>query len=74
MTQRRTPQQKATSSQELTTWLALAVAMLAISMPQWIQALSGEKPLGYLPAAGFTVAAVLFAVRARRCARRRSGR
>ncbi|WP_432544328.1 hypothetical protein [Kineococcus sp. SYSU DK002] len=73
MTQRRTPQQ-ATSSQETTTWLALAVAMLAISMPQWIQALSGEKALGYVPASAFTLAAVLFAVHARRCSRRRTER
>ena len=71
MTQRRTPQQTAPWTQKPATWIALAVAFLALSTPLWIDALSGEKTLGYLPAAAFTVAAFCFVVQARRSARRR---
>ncbi|GAA4962640.1 hypothetical protein [Kineococcus glutinatus] len=53
------------------TWLALAVMFLALSVSFWIDALSGEKTLGFLPAGAFTVSAVLFALHARRCAVRR---
>ncbi|PRY11471.1 hypothetical protein [Kineococcus rhizosphaerae] len=73
MTQRRTPPAVAPTDRPVT-WIALAVAFLAISLPSWVQALGGGKTLGYLPAAAFTLAALAFAVQARRCARRRSGR
>ena len=74
MTQRRTTQQTVAWTEKPVTWIALAVAFLAISVPQWVEALSAEKTLGYLPAAAFTIAAFFFAVQARRCVRRRSER
>ncbi|WP_432534882.1 hypothetical protein [Kineococcus arenarius] len=74
MTQQRTTQQTVAWTERPGTWIALAVAFLAISTPQWVEALSGEKTLGYLPAVAFTVAAFFFVVHARRCARRRPER
>ena len=74
MTQRRTPQQTMAWTEKPHTWIVLAVMFLAISLPQWVAAFSGEKALAYLAAAAFTFAAVLFVVHAYRCARRRPRR
>ena len=74
MTQRSSTQQGVAWTEKPGTWIALAVAFLAISMPLWVNALSGEKLLSFLAAVAFTIAAFLFAVYARRCARRRPER
>ena len=78
MTQQHTPQlppgqaRGAVNRNDLpSTWLALAVMFLALSVSSWIEALSGEKTLGFLPAAAFTLASALCALHARRCARHR---
>jgi hypothetical protein len=74
MTQRSSTHQTVAWTEKPGTWIALAVAFLAISTPSWVDALSGEKTLGYLPAVAFTVAALFFGVQARRCVRRRPRR
>ena len=74
MTQRRTPQPTVAWTERPQTWMALAVMFLAISLPQWVVALSQEKALAYLSATAFTFVAVLLAVYAHRCARRRPQR
>ncbi|WP_041292350.1 hypothetical protein [Kineococcus radiotolerans] len=74
MTQRRTQQQTVVWAEKLQTWIALAVMFLAISSPQWVVALSGEKALAYVSATAFTFVAALFAAYACRRARRRSQR
>lgn len=66
MTQRRTTGQTVARTEKQGTWIALAVAFLAISLPQWVEALSGGKNLAYLPAVAFTVVALCFVVQARR--------
>ncbi|GAB3457750.1 hypothetical protein AB1207_17165 [Kineococcus endophyticus] len=71
MTQRRRTQ-TATWAQTPLTWIALAVAFAAISVSNWVQALSGAKDLAYLPAVAFALAAVSFLWQARRCTRARS--
>ncbi|WP_432504824.1 hypothetical protein [Kineococcus arenarius] len=71
MMQRHATQQTVPWTQRPGTWIALAVAFSALSAPSWVDALSGEKTLGYLPAAAFTAAAVFFLTQARRCARYR---
>ncbi|MEW1960185.1 hypothetical protein [Kineococcus sp. NPDC059986] len=70
MTQRRSTEQAAWARTP-GTWIALAVAFAAISVPQWVQAFSGDGDLAYLPAVAFALAALAFLRQARRCARSR---
>lgn len=73
MQQRRTAPTPIDWSQTPATWIALAVALLATSMPQWIAAVGEGKTLAYVAAGAFTLAAAAFAAQAARLDRARRG-
>lgn len=73
MRQQRTAPSPIDWSRTPGTWIALAVALLAVSAPQWVAAVGQGKSLAYVVGTVVTAAAAVSALHGRRLLQARRG-